>query len=71
MKKQWIDPKIVKVDIHNCSFCGVRPEIYKEEYVEYPSQYYFECPKCRRYAFSAVSLEAAATYWNQFQEREF
>lgn len=71
MKKEWIDPKIVKVDIHNCSFCGVQPEIYKEDYVEYPSQYYFVCPKCHKYAFSAVSLEAAATYWNQLQERDF
>lgn len=71
MKKEWIDPKIVKANIRNCSLCGTQPEIHKEDYVEYPSQYFLTCPKCHRYAFSAVSLDAAVTYWNQLQERDF
>lgn len=71
MKKKRIDPKMIKVNVHNCSYCGEQPEIYKEAYTDYPSQYYVKCPKCRRYAYSAVSLEAAVTYWNQLEEREF
>lgn len=71
MKRKWIDPKTVKIDIHNCSRCGIKPEIHKEEYEDLPSLYFLRCPCCGKYAFSKVSLDSAVTYWNQLQERGF